>query len=723
MECRNAPAVPTFDTDEVDAAKAAAKEWERKYLVREEAYDKQASVVSELEEKLPKELVNTVKALDKTTDESKISKLKPQLANLEDHLSHELQSLYLEWNAARTELAKLDKRLEEASKHKEAADEVYKALLRSLEQLRDQQALKQEKSAWEWLKRPEPIMKWEPGAASSGKRSKATTRVPTFYQPDFVKYWDIFDNFELVKDQLVKRATYMDNVYNDPLWKTLAEKTMTSDQGNPHYEELRFSAAHEDQVVKQFEKIKDRVERVAQRCLKVEFLSAPQAQVFDPVGGRPEDRVLRVVDPVRSGSYRFVDHMFSTTDRPSFLLGECKTDRSFQSVDLVQYWKNRQLDTSDGLVACALTQLCMYMLLFQCKYGMLTNYDKTWFICLVTEGDKCGIKVSKAFWTASKNGGNNPRPDENPAKMSLSQTMLFMICLALIDGKLKENEWKKFTPEQTRIRVDQQNKTIESISKAQTAATASTTRSRTSPRLGGAGQHNSLPLETIDANLDMSRAKVVPILGGSGVGFRKQNIHGYESFVKTVSFTTDPDDTEELFNEAKMYMLLQPLWGIVTPTLVFQGKVSKNRFAVIATDEGESLQTKEGHARCIGNEASIYEHAHNALNQIHSLGILHGDVALRNIVIGPDNSIKLIDFGRSHESNSQTDFQIEHDLLDKEFMANDWNIDLPIATLKPLNYDTTNKRTRFISKDVMEVSDSFDSEATIEVDSTIIPQH
>jgi len=158
-------------------------------------------------------------------------------------------------------------------------------------------------------------------------------------------------------------------------------------------------------------------------------------------------------------------------------------------------------------------------------------------------------------------------------------------------------------------------------------------------------ESQDLPLASVSFTYDMADEKVLFILGRTGLGFRKQQVHGYLCFIKTISPEhAGSEPVEELMHEAEIYMFLQSLWGVAVPSVVFYGRLEDGKFALITTEEGESIADVEVRWE---DRIHVRKCAHDALEQIHSIGIFHGDVALRNFVVDVNCNIKVIDFGRA----------------------------------------------------------------------------
>jgi len=96
-----------------------------------------------------------------------------------------------------------------------------------------------------------------------------------------------------------------------------------------------------------------------------------------------------------------------------------------------------------------------------------------------------------------------------------------------------------------------------------------------------------------------------------------------DCIVKMVDANKDKEGTEALVNESSMYEAAGDLCGDV----VFSGRLSLGRAGLILSYEGKSIdQVQEFKTK------QTYEKAKQALETIHCSDLIHGDIALRNIV-------------------------------------------------------------------------------------------
>jgi len=143
-------------------------------------------------------------------------------------------------------------------------------------------------------------------------------------------------------------------------------------------------------------------------------------------------------------------------------------------------------------------------------------------------------------------------------------------------------------------------------------------------------------MDQIEGILDITRSKIVPILGGGGLGYKGQSFEGVPSlcFVKIVNTVVcEEEDLAEMHHEEEVYRQLLHLGSRSIPRLVFAGDLEQARFAVITTDEGDNLNSTAGIqlARNLEERESgvVYQKALKALSSLHESGFAHGDVALR----------------------------------------------------------------------------------------------
>lgn len=98
--------------------------------------------------------------------------------------------------------------------------------------------------------------------------------------------------------------------------------------------------------------------------------------------------------------------------------------------------------------------------------------------------------------------------------------------------------------------------------------------------------------------------------------------------------------------ELRVYAHLRNVWGDLIPRFVYFGHDVASVWVLVTSYEGKSLSRivdEKG-----GLSLSIKRNAQRSLMRLHALGVLHGDIALRNFLLREgDDKVLLIDFGLS----------------------------------------------------------------------------
>ena len=157
-------------------------------------------------------------------------------------------------------------------------------------------------------------------------------------------------------------------------------------------------------------------------------------------------------------------------------------------------------------------------------------------------------------------------------------------------------------------------------------------------------------------------------------------IHGHDSVIKIVDADKDFEGVASLEHEANMYNQLVDMWGRYIPSKVFSGPMAIGRSGLATTYEGQSLDSNaldfDLSKTELKNKATIV-----ALQALHNHGVLHGDIALRNIVVNPDTrSVKLIDIGSAKKVGSdkekmQSEMNLLSTLMDNRLSGSSMAID------------------------------------------------
>ncbi|KAG2485642.1 hypothetical protein HYH03_015614 [Edaphochlamys debaryana] len=122
-----------------------------------------------------------------------------------------------------------------------------------------------------------------------------------------------------------------------------------------------------------------------------------------------------------------------------------------------------------------------------------------------------------------------------------------------------------------------------------------------------------------------------PSLGNACLGVVLQGaVGGRAAAVKLVDLWQGPEGKEALQREVRIYQVLQPLQGVFVPHLLGYGFCDGWQYFLASSLEGPTLSSEEGWA--LGEEATCAA-AFAALDAVHRCGVLHGDIALRNLVL------------------------------------------------------------------------------------------
>ena len=133
-------------------------------------------------------------------------------------------------------------------------------------------------------------------------------------------------------------------------------------------------------------------------------------------------------------------------------------------------------------------------------------------------------------------------------------------------------------------------------------------------------------------------------------------------FVKSSDMCKHIEKHNMLINENEIYKKLESLQGTSIPLLLFSGMVFAISFGIVTTDCGTSFEEVGMENISMKNR----QQAVMALQSIHQLKVLHGDVALRNILQSDDGEkVTIIDFEMSHICDDEDAFQAEEESLRK----------------------------------------------------------
>jgi hypothetical protein len=110
----------------------------------------------------------------------------------------------------------------------------------------------------------------------------------------------------------------------------------------------------------------------------------------------------------------------------------------------------------------------------------------------------------------------------------------------------------------------------------------------------------------------------------------------------------------ELKNEFECYLHLVSLWGTVVPFLVWAGRMAWGRVGLATSFAGSTTLEKYlfEDRKSIDDFAGLKSKLCDGLSRIHALGVAHGDVEMKNIIVMDDTKgdcleVKFIDFANS----------------------------------------------------------------------------
>lgn len=281
-------------------------------------------------------------------------------------------------------------------------------------------------------------------------------------------------------------------------------------------------------------------------------------------------------------------------------------------------------------------QVYTYSCLLKSHYLVLSTFEYTWF----GKREKGEVFFSRGFGSDETN---------------TSLARAWALFLKLVSQRSEKNEVSETF--QTWSQDKESFKSPDSAQDAPTAEQSSGSSASESKGTGGAGggaaSHGrsrgdlgELPLDKISASFDP-----IETFDGLNHGIAYRNvINGYDSVIKVVETPKDEEGSELLNYEAGIYTKLRGLWGRHIPNMIYAGPISLARNVLAITYEGKSLDRLQDWSQLGMSKDELKRKAEKAVEEVHKLGVLHGDVALRNIVVDPKRkSLRLIDFGNATE--------------------------------------------------------------------------
>ena len=136
----------------------------------------------------------------------------------------------------------------------------------------------------------------------------------------------------------------------------------------------------------------------------------------------------------------------------------------------------------------------------------------------------------------------------------------------------------------------------------------------------------------------------------------------------------------EMRKEARVYDRLRELQGAEIPRLLFEGPMVQWYFHGLATSyAGRCVQLVDPKEL----RSDFASEALAALDKVHALGVVHGDVALRNLLVGEDGHPVIIDCGMALVVGEDVDEEEAHWRMKEERDKLEKQLQLKVRSRSP----------------------------------------
>ncbi|KAF9125289.1 hypothetical protein BGW39_007526 [Mortierella sp. 14UC] len=322
---------------------------------------------------------------------------------------------------------------------------------------------------------------------------------------------------------------------------------------------------------------------------------------------------------------------------------EIKRPIRLRSDNLVEdYTRQWQSGGEQGPIG-PLSQIFGYMRLNGFRYGVLTTYEKTWFIKRTMRHTK-DLVVSPTI----SSSGTGP---------TLLQCYLWFIRQA------HDDEWTLDTP------TDEEKDGL--LERDDHQGDRRGPEDREYKPSGRKGKLSSIfrvfpKTRSRTRTGNVSRATVVALDNLELISWDDESAQTYRASWKDRDVVLKKCDiwnqhpiVEELEHEARVYQVLQKLQGYNIPKLAISG-IADGMEMILVTD---FIGVDISHERL---DYSDKKKIREALSAIHSLGVLHGDIRPQNILVKREGQVRrffFIDFGLSQFTTDKERLQQEADIL------------------------------------------------------------
>ncbi|KAJ3184602.1 hypothetical protein HDU87_004004 [Geranomyces variabilis] len=279
---------------------------------------------------------------------------------------------------------------------------------------------------------------------------------------------------------------------------------------------------------------------------------------------------------------------------------EVKTDWAFPQLgSIVAEWPAAQSNPRSKL-ARAIHQIYGYMTFNHLRYGVLTNYEKTWFLRRVNAPQGGRLEISDPY-----------------AYNSTSTLLEAWVTVTL----LAENNWFYTSPT-----------TSPAPPRRATILTAPPSSNPYKLR-----HTNTSGIEFIEG-VDRSRVGVVV----------RGKYFGTEVVMKVVDASKEKSAAEELEHEVSVYSALRSLSGSTIPCVIAYIEVWSMLRILVLQDCGINLRMYQNGG---GSLSTVRDLCNDRLAELNALGYMHNDVKEENFAFNNGN-VRLIDLGRASQGTT-----------------------------------------------------------------------
>jgi predicted Ser/Thr protein kinase len=339
---------------------------------------------------------------------------------------------------------------------------------------------------------------------------------------------------------------------------------------------------------------------------------------------------------------------------------ECKTFWGLKSTTLTSteqlirayysevesYRENKKRDTRflghDLHVLNAISQIIGYMIARNSKYGILTNYNFTWFFRFNAKDNCFEISEPSVF--------NHPRESSlDCGRMPTIRAIYYLVNLALGEILAENGDFRSDLAAQY-LKIEN-NKINDANLEAATATKSDQTTTKTRNGTGGptssqsGHQGSNEPLQILLLQHEFRMQSITRVLGSglSGTVFLYKDYGGEDIALKRVDIANNPVGFQQVKNELRIYQALSKLQGKCIPKVRFFFDYYPFLYVGFSYIDGQVYGSVASHTR-----EPVRRSLKAALHSIHLEHVVHGDLRNDNVIVDNTGHVWLIDFGMSY---------------------------------------------------------------------------